>query len=144
MKGDTMSTPLIVISKFCVRSGRLEDLKRYYRKILDIVEANEPQVIAFHGFLNENATEMTSIQVHPDAASLDLHMQVLRDNWDESFGEYSQMMDVVSVEYYGTPPESALEMDGQGDWSLSVQPVHIHGFTRGLKGQDSATAIDNH
>ena len=129
-----MSKPLFVITKFRVKSGKFEDLKRYYRKVLDIVEANEPQVIAFHGFLNENGTEMTSIQVHPDTASLDFHMQVLKDNWDESFGAYAQMLDVIGIEYYGTPPESALEMDRQGDWSLSVQPLHIHGFTRGSKG----------
>lgn len=46
----------------------------YDKEILKIVETNEPQVIAFHGFLNEDGTEMTSIQVHPDTASMDFHM----------------------------------------------------------------------
>lgn len=129
-----MSEPLIVISTLRVKEGKLEDLKRYYKRILDIVETNEPRVIAFHGFLNEDRTEMTSIQVHPDTASMDFHMQVLRDNWDESFSEYGQMLEMFSIEYYGTPPESALEMDRQSEWSLSLSPLHIAGFTRSGAG----------
>jgi hypothetical protein len=65
---------------------------------------------------------------------MDLHMQVLRDNWDESFGEYGQILEVISVEYYGTPPQSALEMDLQGEWSLRLKPRHIAGFTRPTGG----------
>jgi hypothetical protein len=129
-----MVEPLIVISTFRVKEGKLEDLKRYSEKILGIVEPHEPQLIAFHQFLNEDGTEMTSIQVHPDTTSMDLHMQVLRDNWDESFGEYGQILEVISVEYYGTPPQSALEMDLQGEWSLRLKPRHIAGFTRPTGG----------
>ena len=129
-----MSEPLIVISTFRVKEGKFEDLERYYKKISEIVKANEPQLIAFHGFLNKERTEMTSIQVHPDTASLDIHMQVLRDNWDESFGDYGQMLEVIRVEYLGTPPESSLAMDMQGDWSVSLKPLYVTGFTRSIAG----------
>jgi hypothetical protein len=129
-----MSAPLIVISTFRVKEGKLQELQRYYQKILDIVETNEPQLIAFHGFLNEDGTEMTSIQVHPDTSSMDFHMQVLRDNWDESFSEYSQMVEGIGIEYYGTPPESALEMDVQSEMGLGLKPLHIAGFTRSAGG----------
>lgn len=125
-----MSTPLIVVSTLRVKEGRLEEVERYYKKILDIVERNEPRLIAFHGFLNEEGTEMTSIQIHPDTASMEFHMQVLRDNWDESFSEYGQMLEMSTIAYYGSPPESALQMDEQGEWGLSLKPVHIAGFTR--------------
>jgi hypothetical protein len=40
-------------------------------------------MIAFHGFVNDDGTEMTIIQVHPDTASMDFHMQVLTDKLDE-------------------------------------------------------------
>lgn len=60
-----MAEPLIFISKWKVKEGKLEDLMRYYKEILKIVEANEPPLIAFHGFVNEDGTEMTSIQIHP-------------------------------------------------------------------------------
>ena len=128
-----MSEALIVITKFRVKESKLEELQQYYRKILNTVEANEPRIIAMHAFVNENGTEMTSIQVHPDTASMDAHMQVINANWDESYSQYAQVMEAISIEYYGTAPESALEMDRRGHWGLSVQPRHLAGFTRSLE-----------
>lgn len=103
-----MTEPLFVLSTFKVKEGRVDDVKKHYRRILDIIEPNEPQLIAFHGFLSEDETEMTSIQVHPDTDSMEFHMQVLKDNWDALFSEYGEMLEGIRIEYYGTPPQSAL------------------------------------
>jgi hypothetical protein len=62
------------------------------------------------------------------------HMQVLRDNWDETFSEYSQIYDNICVEYYGTPPASALEIKIQSEQGINVKPLHIAGFTRTATG----------
>ncbi|HLF74779.1 MAG TPA: antibiotic biosynthesis monooxygenase [Anaerolineales bacterium] len=129
-----MSEPLIVMSTFRVKEGKLEDFTRYYTKILEIVKANEPQIIAFHGFLNKEATEMTSMQVHPDADSMDFHMRVLRDNWDETVSNYGQMLEILKVEYFGTPPESALTMDMQGEYDVHLKPYYVAGFTCSTAG----------
>lgn len=129
-----MSIPLIIVSTFRVKEGKLEDLKRYYAMVSEIVKVNEPQIIAFYGFLNQDATQMTSIQVHPDTASMDFHMQVLRQNWDESFSNYSQMVESLKVEYFGTPPESALKMDMAGNYDLHINPNPIGGFIRSKAG----------
>ena len=131
-----MSKPLIFISTFRVKEGKREQLEQIYKKIVAIVEDKEPQIIAFNAFLNEEGTEMTSIQVHPDPTSMDFHMEVLRENWDESLSEYSQLIepDGVRVEYYGTPPASALEMDIQAGVEPILKPRHIAGFTRAATG----------
>lgn len=126
-----MSDPFILISKWRVKEGKREELEQHYKKIIELVETKEPQIIAFHPFLNEDGTELTNIQVHPDTASMDFHMQVLRENWDESFSKYSQLLEGnISMEYYGTPPASALEMDIQSERGLNLNPLHIAGFTR--------------
>ena len=126
-----MAAPLIFVSTFRVKDGDLEGLKGYYRRVLGIVEANEPRAIAFHGFLSEDGTELTSIQVHPDAASFEFHLQVLRDNWEDSFSQYASMMEGYRIDYYGaTPPESALAMDREMGIDPGVKPIHIAGFTR--------------
>jgi hypothetical protein len=129
-----MSTPLIIISKFRVREGKLEELKRYYQKILDVVEAHNTQAIAFHGFLNEDGTEFIAIQVHPNTASMEYHMQVVKDNYDENFSQFTQMLEGTTIEYFGTPPESALAMNEISKQVLTVCPVHIAGFTHSSKG----------
>lgn len=125
-----MPEPLIVVSTYKVREGAADALAGYYRRVAGIVEANEPNVIAFNGYLNEDATEMTNVQVHPDATSMDFHMQVMQDNWDESFSEYAELLEYVSVEYYGNPPASALDMDASRE-GVGVKPRHLGGFTRG-------------
>ena len=124
-----MAVPLIVITRARVKEGKLEDFKKYYKAITKMIESKEPQLIAFHGFLNEDQTEMISIQVHADTASLDSHMRVVTENWDESYSEYADMVEIVSVEYYGTPSKRALDMDMQNRTPLSLNPRYIAGFT---------------
>ena len=129
-----MPEPLILISTFLVKEGKLEELKRYYSKNIEFFKANEPRLIAFHGFLNEDGTEMTSIQVRLDTDSMDFHMKMLTDNWEERFSEYGQLLEVIKGEYYGKPPQSALEMDLQGGFDIRLKPEHIAGFTRSSEG----------
>jgi hypothetical protein len=126
-----VSEPFIVISKWRLKEGNLEELRKYYKRIVSIVKANEPQIIAFQGFLNEDGTEMTSIQIHPDTASMDFHMQVLRENWDETFSRYSQIVHSnISIEYYGIPPASAVELDLMNERVTHFNSLHLAGFTR--------------
>lgn len=129
-----MAEPLIVISRYRVKEGKLDQVISYDTELLEFVQANEPQIVAFHVFLNEDGTEMTSIQVHPDTASMALHMQVMRDNWEAMFSEYGDLMEIIGVEYYGTPAKSALEMDVQSGIRVSLNPRHISGFTRHQAG----------
>jgi hypothetical protein len=130
-----MAPPFIIVSTFRVNEGSLEGLKDYYRRYIEIVGSNEPRAIAFHGFLTADGTEMTNVQVHPDTASFDVHMQVLRDNWEESFSEYASLLEGMRVDYYGaSPPESALEIDWRERIDSGIKPVHIAGFTRSQAG----------
>lgn len=130
-----MAKPFFVISRWHVKEGKRERLEHFAKKIAAIVKANEPQIIGFNYFLNEDGTELTVIQIHPDTASMDFHMQVLRENWDESFSEYSQIVeDNISVEYYGTPPASALELDLMNLRVTHLNPQHVAGFTRTATG----------
>jgi len=126
-----MSEPFILISRWHVKEGKRERLEHFTKKIAAIVETNEPQIIGFNYYLNEDGTELTVIQIHPDSASMDFHMQVLRENWDESFSEYSQIVEGnISVEYYGTPPASALELDFMNERVTHLNPLHVAGFIR--------------
>lgn len=125
-----MSEPLIVITKSRVKEGHADELAAWYAQIADIVERTEPRVVAFHAFLSDDGGEMTNVQVHPDAASMEFHMQVLRDNWDESWSAYAEMLEVSTVEYFGAPSESALAMDREMGIPIGVQTRRIGGFTR--------------
>ncbi len=63
-----------------------------------------------------------------------LHMQVLADNWDESFSEYAEMLQTTRIDYYGTPPQSAIDFDAGGEYPVGLKPRHVAGFTRSSAG----------
>ena len=128
-----MSQPFIHFGTFRIKEGKFEDLASSYREVVETVEEHEPRMIAFHGFVNEDRTEMTVIQVHPDTASMDFHMQVLRDKLGEQVARAlgPELIELKRSEYYGEPSESALEMDRQiPGVAVNVKPVHVAGFTR--------------
>ena len=135
-----MSEPLIYISTWRIKEGKLEDYKQFTKEFLEIIKAKEPQLIAIHLFLNEDGTEVTSIQIHPDAASMDFHMQVVEQVLGEEMFEWVERTDFVEpkhFEIYGTPSTGLLEADQplvESGIARSVKPLHIAGFTRSTAG----------
>lgn len=136
-----MSGPLIFVTTSRIKEGKLEDFKRFTRELMENVMAKEPQLISFNVFLNEDGTEMTSVQVHPDAASMDFHMEVLAQMLGEDMGEWverADFLEIKHIEICGTPSAALLEADqpfvDSGAFSRSVKSLHVAGFTRSTAG----------
>jgi quinol monooxygenase YgiN len=135
-----MFKPLIFISTWKIKEGRLEAYKQFASEFIEHVKAKEPQLIAFNMYFNEDETEMTSIQVHPDAASMDFHMQVLAKVIGQDMIEWINRADFLEpkhIEIYGTPSAKLLEADQQlvdAGIPRSVKPLHFAGFTRSAAG----------
>jgi len=70
-----MSQPIAFLATTRVREGKLDDYKRALRERVEFVEANVPQLIAFNAYVNEEGTEVTALQIHPDSESIELHMR---------------------------------------------------------------------
>jgi hypothetical protein len=130
-----MSEPFIFIGTHSLKEGKLEDFEKYEHELVELVEANEPRLIAFHIFLNQDGTQAATVQVHPDADSMEFHMQVLGQKISEA---YEFLERTERIEVYGTPSDQVLEMMRQLAGSgvpLSVKVNHLGGFTRhGLAG----------
>ena len=132
-----MCQPFISIATLRIKKGKLDDFTRSFTEVVETVQEYEPRIIAFHGFVNDDGTEMTIIQVHPDTASMDFHMQVLRDRLAEHVARAlgPELIEPKQIEYYGTPSEAALEMDRQvPGLAVSIKPLHVGGFTRTTSG----------
>jgi hypothetical protein len=86
------ATPFMLVSTFKVKEGSLENLRDFSRRVTELMQATEPRIIAFHCFLSEDGTEMSTIHLHPDVASMEFHMQVQRDNWEETFSQSATML----------------------------------------------------
>jgi hypothetical protein len=126
-----MSTPFIFIATNKLKPGRLEAERRRVPGLSDFIEASEPRLIAFHEYANEDGTEVGVVQVHPDAESMEFHMQVIRQRAQQAYAETLDATTTIQV--YGTPSEAIMEMlrrNAGPDVALSVKPYHLGGFTR--------------
>ena len=74
--------------------------------LADVVESNEPRIIAFNIYANEEGDEVSVVQVHPDAESMMLHMQVVRQHIIDA---YADSLDATtSMTVYGQPSDDVL------------------------------------
>jgi hypothetical protein len=135
-----MYKPLIFVSTWKIKEGRLEEYKKFAKEFMEHIKTREPQLIAFNVYFNEDETEMTNIQVHPDAASMDFHLQVLAKVIGEDMIEWIDRADFLApkqFEIYGTPSAKLLEANQpfvDAGISQNVKPIHFAGFTRSTAG----------
>lgn len=125
-----MSQPLVYIDTSDVRDGALEELKGAIRELVELVDANEPQLIAYHVYLSEDGRQMTVVHVHPDSASLEYHMEVA----GPAFRRFADLITLSSIRIYGKPSEKALAQLQEkahllGSEDVIVQDLHT-GFSR--------------
>ena len=126
-----MAAPFVFIGTYTIKEGQLEAFTQDLRGFFEHIEANEPRLLAIHAYTDEAGTEATFVQVHPDAASMEFHMQVAREHIERAYGQFLDAS--TSVQVYGTPSDAVLEMTRQLAGSgvpLSVKAHHLGGFTR--------------
>jgi hypothetical protein len=87
-------------------------------------------MIAFHIFLDEEGQRLSTLQVHPDSASMEFHMEVNAKHFATAF---DYLDTTVSEQFYGPISDSlAAELAKWDDPDVAVtrMPVHEGGFTR--------------
>jgi hypothetical protein len=99
-----MSEPLVYVDRSDVREGALDELKTAIRELAEFVEAHEPQLISYSVYFGRNDREMAVVQIHADAASLDVHLDVAGSR----FERFADLVALRSIDIYGEPSESAL------------------------------------
>lgn len=126
-----MAGPFIFIGTHTLKDGKFADFTANMAALADVVEANEPRLIAFNAYANEDGTEVSVVQVHPDAESMMVHMQVVRQHIIEAYAESLDATTNMSV--FGTPNDDVLGVIAQlasPDVPVTVKPQHLAGFTR--------------
>ena len=127
-----MSGPLIFISHSTVKDGMLQAYQAQAADATDLVESQEPRMIAFSFYASEDGADVSTVQVHPDAESLDLHLKIFFEKlWERAFAT----LDSYEINVYGAPSAAALEMLNQMPSQLPglrvrVWPEYQGGFLR--------------
>lgn len=126
-----MGEPFIFIGTHRLQPGKLPAFREAFSRLVEVVEANEPQMIAFNGYANEEGSEVSVVQVHPDAASMALHMSVVREHITSAYEDLLE--ETTSIQVFGTLDETTRGMMQQLAGSgvpIVVKPEPIAGFTR--------------
>jgi hypothetical protein len=74
-----MPGPFIFIATNRLKPGALEAERRRVPGLCEFIEAKEPRVLAFNEYVDDDGTEVSVVQVHPDAESMEFHMSVVRE-----------------------------------------------------------------
>jgi hypothetical protein len=127
-----MSDGIVYVDTSDVREGMLEALKAAIKELVDFVAANEPRLIAYNVYLNDDGTRMTVVHVHPDSASLEYHMEVVEPVVRQFRGARHAVIDPPlwepSEQLLKQPHEKA-RLLGRGAVVVEVETLHS-GFTR--------------
>lgn len=137
-----MSDPIVVIDSSAIREGKLEELKTALKELVEFVDANEAEPIAYNIYFDAGGTRMTVVQIHPSSASMEFHMKVA----GPVFRKFTELLKLSRVDFYGNPSEAVLEQMREKAQLLGNAPVVVNelhaGFARFGPGKpNNATAF---
>jgi hypothetical protein len=100
------------------------------RDLAAFVEEREPQLIAYHCCIDEAESTMSVLAVHPDSASMELHMIL----GGPKFKAFAPLIRLRAIDVYGRPTSAVVERLHQKAEMLGGGIVTLHtleaGFTR--------------
>lgn len=105
------------------------DYERLNRAITALVEAEEPRIIAFHVMLTEDRERLVGMQFHPDAQSMEFHLETVKEL-------IANASDILEIEEFQVLGQSSEVIDGlmktMAESGIKVEhvPHHLGGFTR--------------
>jgi hypothetical protein len=99
-----MPGPFIFIATNRLKPGASEAERRRVPGLVDFIEEGEPRLLAFNEYLNADRTEVTVVQVHPDAASMEFHMGVVRERAASAYAETLDARRIASWRSEPAPP----------------------------------------
>ncbi len=126
-----MTAPLIFIATNRLKAGALSAERSRVPELVSFVEREEPQVIGFNEYVNDVGDEVTVVQIHPDAASFEKHMDVIADHARRAYAETLDR--TVRIQVFGDVPESivaSLREQASNGVEIIVNAEHLGGFLR--------------
>lgn len=124
------AAPLIAIDSSEIREGKIDELKTGLAELVEFVEANEPEPIAYSIYIDEAGSRMTVVQIHPSSESMEVHMKLA----GPIFQKFTELVVLSRIDFYGTPSDALLAQMRQkaemlGNARLVVNELHA-GFAR--------------
>lgn len=115
---------VVYLDRFRILEGKLEDFKRYANDMAEFVDKNEPRVISFNYYVDEDGNEGTAVFVFSDAEAVDLHLDLASSRFQEG----AELLGATDIELLGRPSDRAREM--AESFGAKVRTQLLAGFSR--------------
>jgi hypothetical protein len=96
---------IVYIDHSDIRADSIDELKAGVRGLVEFIRSREPQLIGYGFYIDEAGARMTVVAIHPDSASLELHLDV----GGAEFRKLAHLLTLTEIECYGEPSAKALE-----------------------------------
>ena len=138
-----MTEAIVYIDRSVIRPGRIDELERGVTTLVEFIRAREPQLLYYGFTIDRAASSMTVVAVHPDSASIELHLRI----GGPEFRKLADCIDLRSIELYGRPSETVLHlldekarMLGEGG-SVVVHDLHAAFARTGVDRDDPGAGV---
>ncbi|HET6768995.1 MAG TPA: hypothetical protein VFH08_16400 [Chitinophagaceae bacterium] len=111
-----------------IQKGKLDELKNAVQDLVEFVNLNESRPIAYNIYFNEDKTQMTLMQIHPDSASLELHLKIA----GPAFQKFKHLIQLSTIQIYGNPTDDLLNQLRRKAQMLGNAKVVVHDFQTGF------------
>jgi hypothetical protein len=101
-----MAELIVYIDHSQIRPGRVGEVKEAISELVGFVDEHEPQLISYGFYIDEAASAMTVVAVHPDSASLELHLEI----GGPEFRKVAEFIDLRLIEVYGEPTGKVMNL----------------------------------
>ena len=132
-----MSGPLIVVDTSEIREGKLEELRVAVAEMASFVEEHEPDPISYQVFFSADGRRMTVVQIHPDPASMERHMEVAR----EVFAPFADLLELRTVDVYGEPSAELIDQLRRKAEMLGTATIEVHELQAGFARMEASTEV---
>jgi quinol monooxygenase YgiN len=118
-----MSDHVIYVDRFQLREGKSADFKTYATEMAEFVEKNEPGVLSFNYYVDEDGVRGTAVFVFSDAEAMDVHLDLASSRFQEGY----ELLSATDIELLGRPSDRAIELATSFNANLKTK---LAGFSR--------------
>ena len=123
-----MADPIVFVDTSHIHEGRLEELRAAVGELAGFVEANEADPISYQVYFSDDGRRMTVVQIHPDSASMERHMEIA----GPVFARFADLLTLRTVDIYGSPSNEVLDQLRRKAELLGTATVAVHDLQAGF------------
>jgi len=111
-----------------IRSGKLSDLKIAVKDLVEFVNLKESRLISYNIYFNEEASHMSLLQIHPDSASLEFHLEL----GGPIFLKFKDLIELLTIQIYGEATDKLIRQLNEKAMLLGNAKVTVNNFQSGF------------